>query len=299
MSGIRAGRRAGFTLIEILVAMTILTIIVAVVYASFSSVVFSVEDAQAESERVRSRQFLMRSLTANLAQATEGWSPGAAFRTGTAPAGEGSDTPEIDQGITRYPFLGTSEEGLNGPVDSMSFTTSAPLMGTSLPGQLKVCTYTLEEKETGEERSIEERRTTVLTITETPVVQTGAGLLAGFSSAERLRESAETAAQDFGLEPRTWEIPVHAWDLAFYDGDDWREDWDSQAEGRLPWMVRARIRFTPPDDGEFATELQLDPETDPDVLELLFTIPAGAGVYDAPPDYVRPTLRRRPGVGAR
>jgi prepilin-type N-terminal cleavage/methylation domain-containing protein len=289
-------RRAGFTLIEIMVAMTILTIIVAIIYASFSSVVYSIEDAQIESERVRARQFLTRSLTANLAQATEGWSPGAAFRTASESVANTETPQEVDQGITRYQFLGTSESGAAGPADSMSFTSSASILGQALPGQVKICTYQIREDSSGDDdRSLDDPPEVMLTITETPVVTTGAGLLGDFTDARGLQDSAQKAAEDFGLEPRTWNIPIHAWDLAFYDGEDWREEWDSQTEGHLPWMVRARVRFEAPEEGRFTSEIELDPEEDPTVLELLFTIPAGIGIYDAPPDYVRPGPRPRAG----
>lgn len=290
----------GFTLIEIMVAMTILTIIIAIVYGAFSSVVYSIEDAQLESERVRARQFLTRSLTANLSQATEGWSPGAAFRTAAESAANEETRQEIDQGITRYQFLGTSEAGSTGPADSMSFTTTAPLLGQALPGQVKICTYELHETASEEsDRSLDDPPEMVLTITETPVVTTGAGLLGSFSDALGMRESAQTAAEDFGLEPRTWDIPIHAWDLAFYDGEEWREEWDSQTQGHLPWMVRARIRFEAPEEGRFTSEIELDPEEDSTVLELLFTIPAGMGIYDGPPDYVRPGPRLHAGGSGR
>ena len=69
------------------------------------------------------------------------------------------------------------------------------------------------------------------------------------------------------------------------------ESWDSLEYGRLPWAVDVRINFPgPPEEGDFTTEL--DPDEDPD-FRLVFTVPAGAGIRDEPPDYVRSEDSRR------
>jgi prepilin-type N-terminal cleavage/methylation domain-containing protein len=58
--------RRGFTLLEVLVAMSILIIIVAVVYASFASVTDTISVARVRTEEMRLRQFLERSIRTNL-----------------------------------------------------------------------------------------------------------------------------------------------------------------------------------------------------------------------------------------
>ena len=61
--------------------------------------------------------------------------------------------------------------------------------------------------------------------------------------------------------------------------------------GWLPWCVRVRVKIDAPKDGESDRSLKLDPEKDATVLEVFFSVPAGAGIHDAPPDYVRPSQR--------
>jgi hypothetical protein len=84
---------------------------------------------------------------------------------------------------------------------------------------------------------------------------------------------------------------VYAWELAYYDGKEWRPTWDGQQVGRLPWAVRVRIKVRSAPGDPFANSLELDPENDPDVVELMFTVPVGTGVLDSPPDYARPSDR--------
>lgn len=297
MSGTDRKVSGGFTLIEVMVAITILSIILAMIYASFSSVVLSVEDAREESEKLRTKQFLARSLTENLAQALEGWSPGAAYRTFDPNTAGGAQGGQIDRGVMRYQFIGSNESGPNGPQDTMSFASSAPMAGAeALPGQIKLVSLQLQEDTEAEDARWEDRdapQSMALTVSETPLVTTGTGLGQGFTNASQQSQLMQDAAGDMEAASVSWSMPVYALDLAYYDGQQWRETWDSQQIGRLPWMVRARVKLTSPEDDEFASRMELDPEEDPNVIELLFTVPAGVGVYDEPPDYARPAQRGR------
>lgn len=292
MPALKRGNRRGFTLIELLVAITILSIIVAMIYASFSSVVYSVEDARAESEQLRTQQFLARSLTQNLGQALEGWSPGAAFRTFNPATAGGAQQGQIDRGIMRYQFVGTDDVGSNGPMDSLSFASSAPLLGAqALPGQVKLVTYELQEDEDTDPLATGEPRQLFLTVTETPLINTGAGPEQGFGTANQMAEQVHQAAETMGAPSVSWSVPVYAWDLTYYDGQRWVDTWDSLQLGRLPWMVRARIKLDSPENDEFAERRELDPEKDPTVIELMIPVPIGAGIHDEPPDYARPANR--------
>ncbi len=300
---IRAG---GFTLIEILVAITLLTIVLAIVYGAYSSVVMSIERTRTAAERLKTSTFIVRAFTENLAQATEGWSPGSAYRTASAGVGapaESTSGQSADsagaRGEMRFPFMGEIGRGAGGPMDELTFASTAPIAGGgTLPGQIKLCSYRLEPEKSDEETEDafgsmgeEKDRRWLLVMTETPWTATGAGPEQGFTGGQQAQEEISKAAEDAGQKPVTRSVPVYAWDLAYFDGKQWWEEWDSQDVGWLPWCVRLRVKIDKPEDDKFDDLRKLDPEKDPSVLELFFTVPGGAGIHDAPPDYVRPFER--------
>jgi prepilin-type N-terminal cleavage/methylation domain-containing protein len=280
-------RRGGFTLIELMVSLIILTIILGMIYAAYSSVVRTIEEARAASERLLARQFIQRSLGQNLAQATEGWSPGAAYRTSVA-ASEGQG---VGRGIMRYPFMGAQSTSDNGRADQLSFVSSAPMIGAmALPGTMKLCTYEIVERES-EDGGSDAEPETALRITESPWVDPALGVEQRFAGPRQAADLVGREIERMGVEPATVSMPVYAWELAYYDGKAWVDTWDSQQAGRLPWSVRVRVKVRSAEDDAFAESIELDPESDPEVIELVLPLPSGAGVYDAPPDYVRPNSR--------
>lgn len=281
-------RRGGFTLIELMVSLTILAIILGMIYAAYSSVVSTIEEARAASERLLARQFIQRSLGQNLAQATEGWSPGAAYRSASVAASEGDG---VGRGIMRYPFMGARATSNNGRADQLSFVSSAPMIGAmALPGAIKLSTYEIVERES-EDGEVDSEPQTVLTITESPWVDPALGVEQRFTGPRQATDLVGREVERLGAEPATVSMPVYAWELAYYDGKAWVDAWDSQQAGRLPWSVRVRVKVRSAEDDAFAKSIELDPESDPDVIELILPLPSGAGVYDAPPDYVRPNNR--------
>lgn len=283
--------RGGFTLVELLVALTILTIIIAVIYGAYAAVVDSIQDTREASQRLRTRQFIQRSLARNLGQASEGWSPGAAYRTFAPSGGQSSAGDGAGRGIMRYPFMGARETTANGPADTVTFVSSAPMIGSSAyPGAMKLCTYRVVEEE-GEDFDAGGEKRMLLTVTESFWVDPGLGAEQRFTGPAQTTELVQRAGELAGLEPKTVSIPIYAWELAYYDGKDWVDTWDAQELGRLPWSVRVRLKVTSPADDGFVKSSSLDPEEDPEVVEIHVTVPAGSGVFDAPPDYVRPTDR--------
>ncbi len=282
------GHRRGFTLIELLVALTILTIVIAVIYASYAAVVDSIQDTREASQVMRTRQFIQRSLVKNLGQASEGWSPGAAYRTFGVAGAQGGGSA-AGRGIMKYPFLGVHETTANGPADTLSFVSSAPMIGSAgLPGAMKLCTYQFIEDESADD---DDEPRFLLSITESRWVEPGIGGEQTFTGPKQATELVERAGERAGLKPATVSIPVYAWELAYFDGKDWVDKWDGQQMGRLPWSVRMRLKVTSAEDDAFAKSSSLDPEEDPGVVEIHVTVPAGSGVMDGPPDYVRPTDR--------
>jgi len=292
----------GFTLIEILVAITLLVIVLGIVYGSYSSVVLSVERTRDASERLKTMQSLVRGFSQNLAQATEGWSPGSAYRRYSG-GGQATAGVAADQGDMRFPFMGEIKRGVDGTFDSLSFGSTAPLLGGGqLPGQIKMCTYRLEkenkddggdtekpDKKLSKEEREEAEARWLLVLTETPWTPSGEARDQGLVTTEQLNKDLSEAAEDLGQKPVSRSTVVYGWDLAYFDGKEWVEEWHSDDVGYMPWSVRVRVKL----DREPGEEVpaKLDPERDPTVIELLFSVPSGAGVHDAPPDYVRPSER--------
>lgn len=268
-----------------LIAMTLIVIILAIVYQSFAAVVQSTEDTRRASLELRMRQFLGRSFTSNLAQATEGWSPGAASREDQETA-SASNAGALGRGTMRYWFEGES--------DSMSFATTAPMIGsTGLPGFVKLASYELSSESAENESLLDVMAESSMTlkVTETPMVFTGTGIGQGLGSMQSTREQIASTAESIGMETVTWNIPVDSMAIRYYDGENWVDSWDSDQSGRLPWAVDIRINFpVPPEEGFGVLR---DPFENPD-FRLIYTIPAGAGIHDEPPDYdVRVPRNRR------
>ena len=110
----------GFTLIEILIAITLLVVIMTIIYACFLTVTESVSMGRITLEELRLRQFLVRSFTSNFATAFA----------------------DLDYQNTQFLFEGINNDGIDGPEDSVTFCSTAPLVGgMSLPGDLKLVQY--------------------------------------------------------------------------------------------------------------------------------------------------------------
>ncbi len=282
--------RAGFTILELLIAMSLLAVIVSIVYMTFSTVIQSIEDARAASFKMRTRQFLTRSFSSNLQQTSEGWSPGSAYRSSTeVPVQE--NAAELGTGI------GSAKYWLDGTSEKLTFVSTAPLAGNAaLPGIIKLVNYELGEEEPEEDllTNFGREPQATLEVTETPLalsgVSTGAGINLGASNAAKFtREDVMDAAETIGMQSVSWNIPIDAIAFTYYDGKNWVDKWDSLLQERMPWAIDIHINF-PPD--EESSETERDLEENPD-FRLILTIPVGVGVYDPAPDYVRPRENAR------
>lgn len=286
----------GFTLIELMVAVTILSVVIAIVYASFSSVADATEAARQAAARLRMEQRLARSFVHNLTQAQEGWLPGAAFREaslGVEDVGEAEPAP----GESRYWFEGRDQEGPNNvPADSFSFATTTRIArNLALPGFLKQVTYQVVEQDSestepgfvGALPTLEDT-TLLLVVTEIPIVGHPDDFGQALQSAGLDRAGLAAAARSAGFDSISWSIPVRSMNVRYFDGKEWRDAWDSRAEGRLPWSVDIRINFVAEEEsGGSARAEALSLEEDPDFHRVVI-LPAGAGVLDEPPGFVRP-----------
>jgi prepilin-type N-terminal cleavage/methylation domain-containing protein len=270
LPGRRTAPDDGFTLVEMLVAVSILVIVVAIVYATLSSVVTATEQARVAAEEMRLRQFLARSFVTNFS------------------------TVYTDPGMAdeRYVFISKSEGGSGGNLDSVEFCSSAPIMGgLAPPGVLKLVRYAaasggdaeygmdgLSEDEQDAYESGPKLATKEALITEgASMDDLGQTQLSGFSNqggAGADRAGIEGLDEMEGPE---WSVPISSFDLAFFDGEEWQEEWDSIAMGRMPWCVRIRINYARTDeekDADRSAGLSMD--EDPD-YEAIIPIPLGVG----------------------
>ena len=272
----------GFTLLEVLVAISVLAVITGIVYGSFVGVVNATEMAQREAERLRRARFMRR-----------------AFR-------ELFTTVYSDPSCLREElyFAGIDDTGPYGPMDAVEFCSSAPMIGgRSLPGALKRVTIggegygasnqTLDDLELPSQSRDENESWTLLHITEAPLVRTsGEGIFDDDQGSSReLRAAADVSADamdlvsEAGYDTPSWTIPIHTFDVTYCNGenfeagdeDAWEDEWDSLAEGRMPWAVRIRVNF-----GRTEEELEeiraegIDLEETPD-FEMIIPLPVGVG----------------------
>lgn len=253
-----AGRPSpGFTMLELLIAMTILTVVVGIVYASLVSVTDTAAEARGNSEKLRFGQFLWRNFSTNLASVY------------VDPACE----------VGGYQFVGTDENGPYGPADSLRFCTSLPLSGPgSLPGVMRVVTYELMQASEADpdgtgggfavDPSEAQTGDMYLVVRETPLV---------FEDSD-MDPDVEEMAQS-GMERK---VPIASMDIQYYNADteEWVLEWDSMMEGRLPWAIRIMINFARSED-EINTDVQagIDPMEDAD-LDMTLALPLGSGVVE-------------------
>jgi len=256
----------GFTLIEILIAISLLAVIAAIVYESFAAVTDATDAARLSAEELRLRQFLARSFASSFS------------------------TVYVDPGFTneQFQFIGVSETGSSGATDSVEFCSSAPLMGgTAPPGFFKRVHYSavspsdssmnLEAFDSGSMNGLAE---STLTFEASESLLAMSAPMQDMTGSNGNKNAAEQAAA-FGagvseaMSP-AWTAPIDGLDLSYFDGEQWVEDWDSMAMGRLPWGVRIRINFArlkSEEDAGFRKTLAEDPD-----FEMFIPIPLGVGV---------------------
>ncbi len=248
----------GFTLLELLIAISVLVIIVGLVYASFYSVTSTMALARDSADRLRFQQIVWRNLSSNLQGVY---------------ADAGAIQPE-------YQFLGESGDGPFGPADSLRFATSLPLPGArSLPGLSKVVTYELVDYTDVSDTVAaaipydESRPGNILMIREEPLQLESQDFVARVSDAQW--DTYERA------------IPVASMDIQYYDGvqQEWVDQWDSLEERRLPGGVWIKINFTRnEDEHREAMQRGINPDEHPD-LEILMALPPGRDVEFPFPDF--------------
>ena len=253
----------GFTLMEILVAISILAVIVTLVYESFAAVTDATAAARTSAEQLRLRQFLARNLSQNLS------------------------TVYVDPAYSneQLQFVGMSGKGVSGSSDWVEFCSSAPLIGgMAPPGFFKRVHYGISEN-SGADRglgSLNSEGADDLSGS-TATFEASESLVAISSPSGNDTNSMKAQASQIaevvfgeGLSP-TWSVPVSEVQISYFDGQQWQPEWDSMDLGRMPWCVRIRINFAKTKAEEGAGFGRTSIDEDPD-FEMYVPIPMGSGV---------------------
>lgn len=251
--------RGGFTLLELLISITILSIIVGMVYVSFSSVVRAADVAREVAERIRMRQFLAQSFSSSLPAA------------------------HVDAAVTvqGYQFLGEDEAGPMGSADRLSFCSSTPLLGAySLPGVLKQVRYEIVDENAEEGGSLTGVQTEGPRWTDAPSIvleYTEAPLTVDMTMEEDQMFAPFDAEEGMYAH---WRVPVASFDVKYFDGEEWMDSWNSIELGLMPWAVRVSINFAKTED-ELVSEQAagVNPDEHPD-FDMTYVLPIGAGTLE-------------------
>jgi len=256
------GRKAGFTLIEVMVAMVILVALVGAIYTSFVAVADSAEIARSATEELRIQQYLREHFGNHLAAVH------------ASVFGE-------------YALIGEDGSAAYGPADTLTFVTSLPTSGAkSLPGIVKTVKYHIDDPSVSGDSAfqsfaidtVEEKPSVTLFITEQPLVL-------GENSGDDFFSKG-----DEGLWQR--EIPIRSINFEYYDGiaEDWKDEWNSTDLGFLPWAIRVGVNLAKTEDQLRADLAEGVGTADNPDLSMLIVLPTGAGVISE--DFVDPNRRR-------
>lgn len=256
--------------------MSIVAVIAAIVFSTFVTVISSSETATDASDKLYTQTFLARHLQENLTQASSGWQAGAVYR----PQSNAQEPVSQVMPESLYTFIGEN----NGTEGLLTFSTSTPLSGaTGLPGYFKQVTYEIVDGSSvdvplyvpggGEKIS-----GSILQVTEVPLMSYGDSLGGEVMSnyTDKLRRNAE----DLEIAVPTWTFPVDGMEILYFDGEEWVDSWELEAEERLPWAIDVTFYWRP--WGE------VDKDAEEDTFRMVVSIPGGAGIHNATPAYGRP-----------
>ncbi len=209
---VRIAEEKGFTLLELLIAFTIMSVIVIIVYLGLDSISKGTDLARLTVEKMRIQRFLTNHFINSF------------------------NTLYIDPSFSSsgYEFFGKNESGQYGPADSIRFCTSSPMPGPgALPGVRRVVTYSFEDTSAPEGLSgfstdiygIANNAPQYLTITESPLI---------------LDEESGMTSDLNSFPVNVIKVPLATLDIYYYDPvkKDWVEEWDSQSIQQMPWAVR-------------------------------------------------------------
>jgi len=208
-------RRSGFTLIEILIALSIIVVILGLVYGTYAATVQSVSRCRTRNISQQQARTLLAMMARELRCSRQ--TPSRRQHAGKAPeAGKAPGAGAVPE--EHVPdFFG--QDGSSGGV-LLQFTSAGGIKGwESRSGGLSRIAYRLDG-----------------------------------SSGTLSRRQSVAAAGD-AADEGTWLAiagGVRAIGLRYFDGEEWRHQWDSTREGELPRAVRIEVKFGGHGKGEIA-----------------------------------------------
>lgn len=109
--------------------------------------------------------------------------------------------------------------------------------------------------------------------------------LYGFDLARGIQRNVVATVDESNWEYQRFVTGVHSMEFEFFDGEQWRDSWDSSdadTEGMPPTLVRARIRFLPRDREQGRAMLGQTPN--PLYMQPLDVIEVVAAITYTPPE---------------
>ncbi len=212
----RQNTNPGFTLIEMLVALTMITAIVSMVYGSYAATSRSMEVYDSRMTCSQRTDLVVRLIARQLrcayARATEPNQTASAPLTGN-PGSDGdkqdlSQSGEIQTLKSRPAFVGNQN---NSRGEILDFVTTAGLSG-GLNGSQRLTRV----------RYRYDSSLGMLAVNSQPPV-------------DSTRKNDSTAS----WQPLLWQVTNM--ELEFYDGSDWQPEWSSRSKQGLPSAVRIRL----------------------------------------------------------
>jgi prepilin-type N-terminal cleavage/methylation domain-containing protein len=247
----------GFTLLELLIAVTVLVAIVGIVYGSFSSLIMTMSLARVDAERLRFRQILWRSFSQNL------------------------QSVYVDAAClqSEYGFIGENKDSGFGPADTLRFISALPMPGANaLPGINRVVTYTVSNRAETDSAlvasiALEDENSNILLIREEPFQLESQGFF----------HNAQGVAGDVFEQA----VPVASMNIQYFDSGskEWVDEWDSLEARCLPGGIWVKINFARSSDdrqADYAAGIDLNENPD---FELMLAFPMGRNVEYPFPDF--------------
>lgn len=235
----------GFTLIEILVAVTILTMIFAIIFGTFFYMIQNTESQEERAQIYQRASFILNNISQNVACA---YIPFLG-----KPVSEESNTSEItdtSEEDEQPVFLGASSEDETEAVDSLTlFTTNPRFAAPTLAGETASVTYSIaeEDDDTNASASVKDKNNPViLSCTVTPVI-TG------------------TAAEEGSSQ---WNMNIKSLTLEYFDGSEWMSEWSYEEQNALPAAVKVALEIA-------------DSEGNPHTFSTIASIPVNTPLHES------------------
>jgi prepilin-type N-terminal cleavage/methylation domain-containing protein len=206
--------QSGFTILEVLVAVTVLAMMTTIVFSVFFYTITNAEQLEERAALRHRAGFILGDISRTVSSA---YAPYAGM--------------DIGEGDGRPAFLGASAPFEEGRAGSLGVFTTNPRLAAGTPGgDIAYVSYQLTESADVEDAPgwvAEEDNPLVLLCAVEPLL-----------------------AIDDGEDGRftTWALNVHSLNLEYFDGDEWLTEWDSESQEGYPSAVKIDLELRDSND---------------------------------------------------